>query len=134
MEKGVVEIEKGPQSKGPYAPAVTYNNLVFISGQGPVDLETGEVTTGTFEEQTRKALDNTALVLRESGSGLDCVLKTTVYLADLDNFSAMNKLYEEYFGPSATARTTFQVARLPFDIAFEIDVVAHLREGKSSLD
>lgn len=128
MRKDVLNLKSGPKVKGPYAPAVSYNNLVFVSGQGPVDSKTGEIKKGSFEDQTRQALDNASYILEASGSGVECTIKTTVYLANLDNFATMNSIYEEYFGSNMTARTTFEVSKLPFDIAFEIDVVAHLRE------
>ncbi|HIE51503.1 MAG TPA: RidA family protein [Armatimonadetes bacterium] len=116
--------KKGPAGKGPYSSAVVYGDLVFVSGQGPVDPTTGEFVGETIEEQTRRTIQNLQIILEELGLSLTDVVKTTVFLKDLDHFSRMNAVYAEYFGPNYPARTTVQAGRLPFDILVEIEAVA----------
>ncbi len=124
MEKEAIWPKSGPEPKGPYSPAVVCGNLVFVSGQGPADAKTGEIVRGDVLEQLRKTVENIKTILEEAGSSLKNVLKVTVYLADMDDFSRMNELYKAYFGPVYPARTTIQAGRLPFDILIEIDVIA----------
>lgn len=126
MKKKAVWPKSGPEAKGPYSPAIIHDKLVFISGQGPVDPKTGQMIKGDLLEEMKIALENVRIILEASGSGLKNALKTTVYLADMEDFSRMNALYKEYFGPVFPARTTIQAGRLPFDIKFEIDVIACL--------
>ena len=126
MKKQAIFPKSGPEAKGPYSPAITHDKLVFISGQGPVDPATGQIVKGDLLEEMKIALENVRLILEASGSSMKNVLKTTVYLADMDDFSRMNALYKDYFGPVFPARTTIQAGRLPFDIKFEIDVIACL--------
>ena len=125
MKKEAIFPKIGPETKGPYSPAVVYNDLVFVSGQGPVDPKTGAFVKGDVVEEAKVALANVKLILEASGSSVDKVLKTTVYLADMNDFARMNEFYKEFFGPVFPARTTIQAGRLPFDIKFEIDVIAH---------
>jgi len=125
MKKIAIKPVSGPETKGPYSPAIVYNDLIFVSGQGPVDPKTGAFIKGEIAEEARAAIENVKLILEASGSGLDKVLKTTVYLADMDDFAKINDLYKDFFGPVFPARTTIQAGRLPFDIKFEIDVIAH---------
>ena len=125
MTKQTIFPEVGPETKGPYSPATVYNDLVFVSGQGPVDPQTGEFVKGDVLDEAKVAIENVKLVLEASGSSLDKVLKTTLYLADMNDFSRINELYKEYFGPDFPARTTIQAGRLPFDIKFEIEAIAH---------
>lgn len=124
MQKETVWPKAGPETKGPYSPAVVYNNLIFVSGQGPVDPKTGEFVKGDVLDEAKVAIENVKLVLEAAGSSLKNVLKTTLYLADMDDFSKVNKLYQEFFGPDYPARTTIQAGRLPFNIKIEIDVIA----------
>jgi len=126
MAKKPVRPERGPQAQGPYSAAIVHGDLVFVSGMGPVDPDTGEIMRGGLEEQMRIAVENIRLVLEAAGSGLEKVLKTTVYLADMDDFTRMNELYRTLFGPVYPARTTIQAARLPLDIRIEIEVIAGL--------
>lgn len=126
MSKKAVWPKSGPETKGPYSPAVIHGDLVFVSGQGPVDPKTGQMMKGDLLDEMRVALENVRLILEASGSSMKNVLKTTVYLADMEDFGRMNTLYKEYFGPVFPARTTIQAGRLPFDIRFEIDVIACL--------
>ena len=126
MEKKAVWPKKGPKPVGPYSPAVIFKDLVFVSGQGPVDRTTGQVVKSDALEEFRLAVGNVRTVLEEAGSSLEKVLKVTLYLADMGDFSAVNEVYKEYFGPEFPARTTIQAAKLPMDIKVEIDVIAHI--------
>ena len=124
MQKEAVWPKVGPEAKGPYSPAMVFGDLVFVSGQGPVDPTTGKFVRGDVLDEMKVALENVRLILEAAGSTLQNVLKVTLYLADMNDFERVNKLYREYFGPVFPARTTIQVARLPFDIRIEIDVIA----------
>jgi 2-iminobutanoate/2-iminopropanoate deaminase len=115
----------GPEVKGPYSPAVVCGNLVFVSGQGPVDPNTGAMVRGAAPEEFKVAINNVRIILEAAGSSLRNVLKVTLYLADMEDFQAVNEAYRQSFTPPFPARTTIQAARLPFDIKVEIDVVAH---------
>ena len=125
MEKEVITPEKGPEAKGPYAPAIAFDRLVFVSGQGPVDRETGNIVHGDVLSEFRMAVDNVRIILEASGSTLQKALKVTLYLADMDDFQRVNEQYKELFGPVHPARTTIQAGRLPFDIKIEVDVIAY---------
>ncbi len=115
-----------PQAIGPYSQAVQTGNLVFVSGQIPVDPATGQVVQGDIGTMTRRVLDNVGAVLAAAGASLGHVARTTVYLADMNDFAAMNAVYAEYFTAPAPARSTVQVGRLPKDVRIEIDVIAVL--------
>ena len=111
---------------GPYSPAVVWQNLVFISGQGPVDSKTGKPVNGDICEQTRQALFNIDQLLQAAGSSRNKVLKVQVYLANIENFSKMNRVYEEFFkGCTFPTRTTIQAGALPGRIGVEIDAIAY---------
>lgn len=119
-----ISTKDAPQAIGPYSQAVRAGNLIFVSGQGPLDPATGALSAGDIAEQTRLVLRNVANILAASGASMDHVVRTTVYLADMNDFAAMNAAYEEAFSSPAPARTTIQAARLPRDIQVEIDVIA----------
>lgn len=124
MDIQSVSTEQAPKAIGPYAQAVTFGDLVFCSGQIPLDPKTGEIIVGGIEPQSRRVLENLQAVLEAAGSGLDRVLKTTVFLANLDDFGAMNAVYAEFFGEHRPARSTVQAARLPRGALLEIDAIA----------
>lgn len=124
MEKEVLKLERAPAPKGPYSQAVRAGPFLFISGQGPVDPKKGRILVDDVVGQTRQTLENVKAILEESGSSLDRVVKANVYMSDIDDFSAMNEVYSEYFKENPPARTTIEASRLPFDIHVEIDVVA----------
>jgi len=126
MRKQTFNTQRGPQAKGPYSTVAFLGPLAFVSGQGPVDPATGEFVNGPVEKQTRQVMENIKTILEEIGSGLQHVLKSTVYLSDMDDFEKMNEVYAEYMGPDFPARTCIQAGRLPFDIAVEIEVIAHV--------
>jgi len=119
-----IQTDRAPQAIGPYSQAIKANGFIFASGQIPLDPATMRIVEGGVEEQTGRVLDNLKAVLEAAGSSLDRVVKTTVYLADMNEFAAMNEIYAKYFGATKPARATVQVARLPRDVKVEIDVVA----------
>jgi 2-iminobutanoate/2-iminopropanoate deaminase len=125
--KQEVKTDKAPKAIGPYSQAIIAGGLVFASGQIPIDPATGELNTGSVEEQTRQVLKNLAAVLEAAGSSMDKVVKTTVFLQDMNEFSRMNQVYGEAFKPPFPARATVQVARLPRDVKVEVEAVALLK-------
>ena len=122
--KQTISTANAPQAIGPYSQAVTHNGLAYLSGQIPLDPGTGQIVDGAIEAQTRRVLENLKAVLDACGSGMDRVLKTTVYLADMDEFPRMNEVYASYFPAHPPARATVQAARLPRDARIEIDAIA----------
>ena len=120
----IVATEAAPQAIGPYSQAVVVGDFVFTSGQIPIDPQTGVFVEGGIAEQTEQVLRNLAEVLRAAGTSLEAVVKTTVFLADMDDFAAMNEVYGRYFSNEPPARSTVQAARLPRDARVEIDAIA----------
>ena len=114
----------GPKAAGPYSPGLRVNGFVFLSGQIPADPQTGEVVNGSIKETTSRVLENLKLVLEAAGMSLHDVVRTTVYLQDMNDFAAMNETYGQFFDDQPPARTTIQVARLPRDVRIEIDAIA----------
>lgn len=122
--KQIVTTPQAPKAIGPYSQAVSYNGLVFLSGQIPLDPVSGQLVEGGIAEQTTRVLDNIKAVLEAAGSSLEGVLKTTVFLKDMAAFPAMNEVYSRYFPSSPPARSTVEAARLPRDVEVEIDCIA----------
>ena len=120
----IVATEKAPAAIGPYAQANIYGNLVFTSGQIPLDPATGQVVEGGVEEQTRQVFANIKAVLEEAGSGLDKVLKTTCFLKDMGDFTVVNEIYGGYFDGEYPSRSAIEVARLPKDVLIETEAMA----------
>src|SRR5688500_252938 len=120
----VISTDKAPGAIGPYSQAIKTEALVFCSGQIPIDPITGEFVSSDVAEQTEQVLKNLTAVLEAAGSNLDSVVKTTVFLADMDDFTAMNEVYGRYFSENKPARATVQAARLPRDARVEIDCIA----------
>jgi 2-iminobutanoate/2-iminopropanoate deaminase len=118
-----VTTRKAPRAIGPYAQAVIHGNMVFTSGQLPLDPETGETVSGGIEEQTRRVLENLREVLAEAGSSPGRVMKTTVFLKDLSDFERVNEIYAEYLGATAPARSCVEVSRLPKEALIEVEAV-----------
>ena len=115
-----------PAAIGPYSPAVRAGNLLFISGQVPIDPATGAMVEGDIAAQTDRVMRNLAALLTATGAGFEHVVKTTVYLADMNEFAAMNAVYGRYVVDPPPARATVEVARLPRDVKVEIDAIAVL--------
>ncbi|MGB9605213.1 MAG: RidA family protein [Bryobacteraceae bacterium] len=122
--KQIVSSEGAPRAIGPYSQAVLWQGLVFVSGQIPLDPATGQMVEGDIAAQTARVLDNLRAILEACGSSLERVLKTTVYLADLDDFPKMNEIYARYFPAEPPARATVQVFPLPRDARIEIEAIA----------
>jgi 2-iminobutanoate/2-iminopropanoate deaminase len=123
-ERRIVKTEGAPQAIGPYSQAVVAGGFVYASGQIPIDPATGQFVEGGVREQTAQVLRNLSKVLEAAGSDLARVVKTTVFLADMNDFAAMNEVYATFFAEGPPARSTVQAARLPRDARVEIDVVA----------
>ena len=113
-----------PAPVGPYSQAVVHGGLAYLSGQVPLDPASGKLVDGAIEEQTRRVLANLAAVLAAAGSSWSRVLRVTVYLADITDFAAFNRVYADTLGGARPARSTFQVAALPFGARIEIDAIA----------
>ncbi len=124
MEREIISTEKAPKAVGPYSQAVRAGDLIFASGQVAIDPSTGKLIEGGVAEQTRQALKNLSAVLEAAGSSLAQVVKTTVFLTDMDDFAAMNSVYSEFFPTDPPARSTVEVARLALGALVEIEAVA----------
>ncbi|HET6647731.1 MAG TPA: RidA family protein [Pyrinomonadaceae bacterium] len=122
--KQIIQTDRAPQAIGPYSQAVKARGFVYASGQIPIDPATGQFVAGGITEQTEQVLKNVAAVLEASGSGLDKVVKTTVFLADMEEFAAMNEVYARFFSSEPPARATVQAAGLPRNAKVEIEVIA----------
>ncbi|HYP27503.1 MAG TPA: RidA family protein [Blastocatellia bacterium] len=118
------QTDNAPKAIGPYSQAIRAGGFIFASGQIPLDPATGQMIEGGVKEQTERVFENLKAVLEASGSSLDRVVKTTVFLADLSDFNEMNEAYGRFFGDAPPARSTVEVARLPRDARVEIDVIA----------
>lgn len=121
-----VQTDKAPKAIGPYSQAIKANGMLFASGQVPIDPTTGQIIEGTIAEQTARVLSNLQAVLEAAGTSLGRVVKTTVFLADMNDFSEMNEAYAGFFSELPPARSTVEVSRLPKDARVEIDVIALL--------
>jgi 2-iminobutanoate/2-iminopropanoate deaminase len=124
--KQIVATDQAPRAIGPYSQAVRAGNMLFASGQIPIDPATGEFVAGGIAEQTEQVMRNLTQVFAAAGANLDQVVKTTVFLADMNDFTAMNEVYGRYFGAYPPARATVQAARLPRDAKVEIEAIAIL--------
>jgi 2-iminobutanoate/2-iminopropanoate deaminase len=124
--KDIVLTDKGPKPIGPYSQAVKSDGFLFASGQVALDPRTNEFIGGDIRQQTERAMENIKAVVEAAGSNLHHVVKTTVFLKDMNDFAAMNEAYGKYFSAAPPARSTVQVARLPKDALVEIEVIAAL--------
>ncbi len=122
--KKIIATENAPGAIGPYSQAVKTGNMVFCSGQIPIDPATGEFVSEDAAEQTEQVLKNLSAVLEAAGTNLNNVVKTTVFLADMNDFTAMNEVYSRFFSENKPARATVQAARLPKDARVEIECIA----------
>jgi 2-iminobutanoate/2-iminopropanoate deaminase len=121
-----VSSDAAPRAIGPYSQAVRAGSLLFVSGQIPLDPATGAMVDGDIAAQTHRVFANLAAILKAAGASFDHVVRTTVYLADMNDFGTVNEIYGTYFGSPAPARATVQAARLPKDARVEIDLIASL--------
>jgi len=124
MEREVIRTDGAPQPNGPYVQAVRVGQFVFTAGQIPLDPASGRMVEGGIEEQTERVLENLKAILEAAGSSLSRVVRTTCFLANLEDFAAFNRIYAKYFGENPPPRTTVQAARLPAGALVEIDCIA----------
>ena len=126
MTNQVIHTENAPAAIGPYSQAVKAGNLLFVSGQVPFVPETMEIVEGDVKAQTAKSLKNLQAILKEAGADFSNVVKTTVFIKDMNEFAQINEVYAEYFGENKPARACVEVARLPKDVKVEIELIAVL--------
>ena len=125
MEKTVVATSEAPAALGPYSQGIIASGeMIFVSGQIPIDPQTGCVVEGDAAIQAKRSMDNIAAVLNEAGATMENIVKTTIYLKDMNDFGVVNAAYEKYFEKAAPARSCVQVARLPKDVQLEIEAIA----------
>jgi len=122
--KEVIATTEAPKAIGPYSQAIKVGNMLFCSGQLPIDPETSEIVRGAIEAQTRQVLDNLGAVLKEAGMNYTDVVSVTVFIVEMDNFDRINKVYTEYFKEHPPARCAVEVSRLPKDVGIEITLIA----------
>lgn len=120
----VISTEAAPAAIGPYSQAIVYNGIAYLSGQIPLDPATGKLVEGGIEEQTVRVLENLGAVLEACGSNYAMVLKTTIFVKDMNDFAKVNEIYGRYFGNNPPARATVEAARLPRDVRVEIEAIA----------
>ena len=124
MKKEIISTRNAPVPVGPYSQAVKAGELIYVSGQVPIDSSTGKSVGASVGDQTRQCLENIKTILEVAGSSLDNVVKVSVFIKDMDEFQVMNKIYGQYFTKSFPARSCVQVAKLPLDAKVEIDAIA----------
>ncbi len=121
--KTIISTDKAPQAIGPYSQAIEVNGMVFTSGVIPIIPATGELVTGSIEEQADQAIGNLKALLEESGVSMENVVKTTVFIKNMDDFAKINAIYSEFFVENCPARSCVEVARLPKDVLIEIEAI-----------
>lgn len=121
--KKIISTDKAPAAIGPYSQAIEVNGMVFTSGVIPINPATGELVTGSIEVQAEQAIGNLAALLKESGVSMDQVIKTTVFIKDMNDFAKVNEVYAKYFTSEFPARSCVEVARLPKDVLIEIEAI-----------
>ena len=126
VEKASFHTHRAAELGGPYAQAIIYQKMIYISGQGAVDPITNRVKIGTIENETRMALGNIQIIIEEAGSSLNNILQVSVYLADIREYGRFNEVYREFFKDPMPARTCVQVSKLPFGLRVEIDAVGFI--------
>jgi 2-iminobutanoate/2-iminopropanoate deaminase len=126
MKKQKIQTQNAPAAIGPYSQAIKAGDLLFVSGQIPLDAATGELIRSGVADETKKVLDNLTAIIEAAGGGLGDVVKTTIFLKDMNNFGVVNEIYGTYFPQPFPARATVEVARLPRDVNVEIEAVAKL--------
>ena len=125
--KKIISTPKAPAAIGPYSQAIVAGDMVYTSGMIPIIPETGELETGDIKAQAKQAIKNLVTLLEEAGAGADTVVKTTVFIKDMNDFAAVNEVYAEFFTENFPARSCVEVARLPKDVEIEIEAVALLK-------
>lgn len=130
--KRIISTDRAPQAIGPYSQAIVHNGVAYLSGQIPLDPATNNLVENEIKIQTRRVLDNLTAVLAACGSSTGQVLKTTIFLADMDDFAEVNMIYGEYFTADWPARSTVQAAKLPRGVRIEIDCIAIAGEDRSN--
>lgn len=128
-EKQVISTEKAPRAIGPYSAAIRAGDMIFTAGQIPIDPATGEVVSGGIEAEARQALTNLQYVLEAAGASLKDVVKTTVFLAEMEDFPKLNAVYAEFFSEKPPARSTVAVKTLPKGVRVEVEAIAVLTES-----
>jgi 2-iminobutanoate/2-iminopropanoate deaminase len=128
MSKETIKTDRAPAAIGPYSQGIKLDKLglIFVSGQIPADPKTGDLVSGGIEEKTRVVLGNVEAILKQAGSGLDKVVKTTVFLKSMDDFPEMNRVYQSFFESDPPARSTIEVKKLPKDVDIEIEAIAFI--------
>ncbi len=126
MTKTIVHTDNAPQPVGRYSQAVKVGNLLFVSGQLPINPDSGKLITGNFKERTRQVLNNLKNIIEAAGSNMNKVVKTNVYLTDLSNFAEVNEVYSEFFPSDPPARAAVQISKLPLDTDIEIECIAEV--------
>lgn len=124
MKKEIIKTDNAPAPIGPYSQAVAYGNLIFVSGQIAIHPENGQLVTGSVKEETHQVMKNIQNILKAAGLGMEHILKTSIFLKNMDDFTAVNEVYGSYFSGDFPARETVQVSRLPKDVNVEISVTA----------
>ena len=122
--KKIIRTADAPQAIGPYSQAVEANGFVFVSGQIPLDPRSGNIVAGDIREQTRRVMENGKAILAAAGCAMSAVVRTTIYLKHIGDFTSVNEIYGSYFSADPPARATVEVSRLPKDVAVEIDFIA----------
>lgn len=123
--KKIISTPKAPAAIGPYSQAIEFNGMIFTSGMIPINPEDGSLVTGTIEQQAQQAIGNLAALLQEAGSGVDKVIKTTVFIKNMDDFAKVNEIYSKFFKTECPSRSCVEVARLPKDVLIEIEAIAY---------
>ena len=131
-QRQVVNTKDAPTALGPYSQAIVAGGMVFCSGQVAIDPKTGTLVEGGVSEQSEQVLDNLGAVLKAAGASFESVVKTTIYLADLEDFQTVNAIYSKRFPDAPPARATVEVSRLPLDVRVEIDAIAMVQAGEVS--
>jgi 2-iminobutanoate/2-iminopropanoate deaminase len=125
-EKKAFQTDKAAVTGGPYSQAIIHNDLIYLSGQGPVDPKTNQVLLGTIEEEAELTLENIRIILEEAGSSLNKVLQVTAYLLNMKEYNRFNEVYKRYFTEDPPARTCVEADKLPFGIRIEINAIAYI--------
>lgn len=132
MKKEIIISKKVPAAIGPYSPSLKTGNLIFVSGQIPVDPKSGKIIEGDIEVQAKRSLENLKAVLESYSIGMENVVKTTIFLKDMNHFSRVNKIYGEYFTGQFPTRSCVEVSRLPKDAAIEIEAIAFYKQEEKN--